>query len=758
MPLQNFVDKSLPAVSAAWLNQVDVLKFTVFGDAATKVSARTNLTSDLPLEIANGGTASRTPILARTALTTDAPLEILNGGTGSRTGISQVLQGAADTGVVNAYVVASTTPVSPAAIAGTLLRFTPVNTNTGASTLNAMGSGAVAVIRINGSALTGGELSSVGPVLLQFTGTQWQILATAGAQPGFERTVQETAAGVIPVNYGVASHAQTGQIVVDRYGNNAVPGTTDVSTGVQTSFDLARSVLGSGQLSTPVVFLGNTYNIVTPPTFGPYTSNILGLEIAGQGLATQIMHGGAANSGALFNMFARSGWRMRDLCFYTKNQNDGIYAGLDLGNIAALTITAAGAGYVNGTYVGVPLTGGSGTGAKATIVVAGGAVTSVTIVVPQGGINYLISDVGLSASNANLGGAGAGFTCSVASICSLSNLWRIERVLSFAIGTGLKIQNTSSYRVDRFVHWPTGLDPTNLKVPPPAVTLANVNHGIYITGSFALLGYIVDTFCLPRTSFAAGARGLKCDAVSNYALTVTNCDFESGSGVQLTGIDCANLSGATFTNVFNENCLAQFSNCSSCNLQLNNGGVGGGITLSSNSVNNNFPGCIQTGAGGILTADATCVSNNFEGGTFNTITGDAAAPPNVYINTATAVRGNVTGLTPKTRLTPGAGGTVTPNMRTFRFYDLNVVPVAGVLNFTVANPTNLDATTDGEIIYVLFRNTGATNWTGTVTWGAAYRVAAFTTLNAGLNRTYPFEYDSGTGVLRQITATVDVAN
>lgn len=60
MGLQNFVDYVGPKIMAAWLNGVDVLKTTVFGDAATKAAARTALTSDLPLEIVNGGTGNRT--------------------------------------------------------------------------------------------------------------------------------------------------------------------------------------------------------------------------------------------------------------------------------------------------------------------------------------------------------------------------------------------------------------------------------------------------------------------------------------------------------------------------------------------------------------------------------------------------------------------------------------------------------------------------------------------------------------------------
>lgn len=85
MALQNFVDKVGPAVSAAWLNAVDVLKYTVFGDAATKAAARTALTQDAPWAVNQGGTGATTAAGARTALTTDAPISIPQGGTGATT-------------------------------------------------------------------------------------------------------------------------------------------------------------------------------------------------------------------------------------------------------------------------------------------------------------------------------------------------------------------------------------------------------------------------------------------------------------------------------------------------------------------------------------------------------------------------------------------------------------------------------------------------------------------------------------------------
>ena len=71
---------------------------------------------------------------------------------------------------------------------------------------------------------------------------------------------------------------------------------------------------------------------------------------------------------------------------------------------------AGGASYVNAVYQNVPLTGGSGTGALATITVTGNAVSAVDI--SDGGKNYIIGDV-LSANNANIGGAGAGFTYTI---------------------------------------------------------------------------------------------------------------------------------------------------------------------------------------------------------------------------------------------------------------------------------------------------------------------------------------------------------
>jgi hypothetical protein len=80
--------------------------------------------------------------------------------------------------------------------------------------------------------------------------------------------------------------------------------------------------------------------------------------------------------------------------------------------IASLTLTNAGTGATNGTYSQAALTGGSGTGATADIVVAGSVVTSLVLRGP--GQGYVVGD---TLSTAAVGGSGFVFT--VASVASI---------------------------------------------------------------------------------------------------------------------------------------------------------------------------------------------------------------------------------------------------------------------------------------------------------------------------------------------------
>ena len=81
--------------------------------------------------------------------------------------------------------------------------------------------------------------------------------------------------------------------------------------------------------------------------------------------------------------------------------------------VTTLGSITGGTAYANGTYLNVSLTGGSGTGAVATIVVSSGVVTSVTLT--QGGTGYVVGN-NLSATAASLGGTGASFSVPVATV------------------------------------------------------------------------------------------------------------------------------------------------------------------------------------------------------------------------------------------------------------------------------------------------------------------------------------------------------
>jgi hypothetical protein len=87
------------------------------------------------------------------------------------------------------------------------------------------------------------------------------------------------------------------------------------------------------------------------------------------------------------------------------------------GAVGSLGTVTGGSGYTNGTYTNVPLSGGSGSSILATVVVASGAVTTVTLTSPGDG--SILGDI-LTTSNSNLGGTGSGFSVPVATLASTS--------------------------------------------------------------------------------------------------------------------------------------------------------------------------------------------------------------------------------------------------------------------------------------------------------------------------------------------------
>jgi len=85
------------------------------------------------------------------------------------------------------------------------------------------------------------------------------------------------------------------------------------------------------------------------------------------------------------------------------------------GQIVTTSIVSGGSGYTNGVYQNVPLTGGSGSGATADIVVSSGFAGSCTI--KYGGQFYVVGDT-LSCSS--LGSTGSGFSVTVSAVSNAS--------------------------------------------------------------------------------------------------------------------------------------------------------------------------------------------------------------------------------------------------------------------------------------------------------------------------------------------------
>jgi hypothetical protein len=112
-----------------------------------------------------------------------------------------------------------------------------------------------------------------------------------------------------------------------------------------------------------------------------------------------------------------------------------------IGNgIATISVTAIGSGYPDGIYSNVPLTNTVGTGslALATITISGGSVVACSV--SYAGIGYAVTDT-LTASNTNLGGAGAGFQAQPATI-STSTGFQCQ-VSSVITGSVTKVVLTS---------------------------------------------------------------------------------------------------------------------------------------------------------------------------------------------------------------------------------------------------------------------------------------------------------------------------
>lgn len=264
-------------------------------------------------------------------------------------------------------------------------------------------------------------------------------------------TPAEITAGAVIINNIYPS------LTVDRYATNAIPGTTDMTAAIKMAWNVAKAQ-GGGVISfikgaiyalTSVDAVGPinlpnqnsngsiTTQAVTPQVYCLGGSNIT-FDFAGAQLKSTMT--GLVNGSTIGILFDNC----QGIRLISPNMNGTQVQG---GGVVSLGAITPGAGYVNGTYTNVIMTGGTGTHCCCTIVVAGGAVTSCVPTYPGGSTTaslaqgYQIGDV-LSTPNANLGGAGAGFSVPVTSSLGAGNIVATAACIPFAV-TSLSGQSSN---------------------------------------------------------------------------------------------------------------------------------------------------------------------------------------------------------------------------------------------------------------------------------------------------------------------------
>lgn len=294
---QNFRDGIGPAISSAWLNELDQLANNALQSAVTVPALQAVL--GIPV----GGITF--------------PVPVNQGGTGSANGSGTVISGLVDSGAANAYVVsvAANAMGSPAALStGQLFVFIAAHPNNGPSTLAAGGTPATAIIGHSGNPLVGGEIITTDITILRNNGVAWQIISPTQASIGtmlYPQTPAEAAVPVVPL----AFQFPPGDL--RRYGGVSGNATLDTAAWLAAVAQASQFANGAAAIFVPTTtagFLINTGATATRPIkiFGNGYLNSLLIAQADITMLTLNASGGAN---------AAFGCRIQDVGF------TGVYAG-----------------------------------------------------------------------------------------------------------------------------------------------------------------------------------------------------------------------------------------------------------------------------------------------------------------------------------------------------------------------------------------------------------------------------------------------
>lgn len=238
-------------------------------------------------------------------------------------------------------------------------------------------------------------------------------------------------------------------LYVDRYGVNTAPGSTDMTAAIKTAWTVAKAQ-GGGTIE---FLLGAIYAITSTDPVGTINLPAIASNSGNEGtqaFLAQVYCLGGSNIDFNFNGAVlkstvtgiSTGSSVGILFDNCKNirliKPNMTGTQVQGGGVVSLGAITGGSGYITGTYTNVLMTGGTGQGCCCTIVVSGGAVTSVTPTYAGGSSTssltngYQVGD-SLSTPNTNLGGSGSGFSVLVTSATGAGNVVATAAAIAFAV-------------------------------------------------------------------------------------------------------------------------------------------------------------------------------------------------------------------------------------------------------------------------------------------------------------------------------------
>jgi len=196
-----------------------------------------------------------------------------------------------------------------------------------------------------------------------------------------------------------------------------------------------------------------------------------------------------------------------------------------------------GSGYTNGTYTSVPLTSTqNGTGAIATIVVSGGAVSTVTIT--TSGKGYAIGDV-LTTANTNIGGTGSGFTWTVTANNFSGVVINPIRINGISIGLGGTNADVHNMAIGN------GVLPTSYGVGNTGIGYQALNANTSGTNNFALAYQALTANTTGSFNVAMGSSALNTNTTSSDNIAIGALSMPNGRGGDNVAIGYTALASLT---------------------------------------------------------------------------------------------------------------------------------------------------------------------------------------------------------------------